>query len=56
MLLTILCTQFIPYGPDDFESSILIGYCVDAPYLFGNEGCGACCGLFDTSCLYFSVV
>ena len=26
------------------------------PYLFGAEGYGACCGIFDILCLYFSVV
>ena len=56
MLPNILSTRFIPSGPAVFESSVLIGSCADAPYLFGAEGCGACCGLFDTSCLYFSVV
>ena len=55
MLLTIFCTRFPPYGYAGFESSILIGYCVTVPYLFGAEGYGACCGLFDISCLYFFI-
>ena len=56
MLPNLFCTKFIPSGTADFESSVLIGCCATAQYLFGAEGYGACCGLFDTSCLYFSVV
>ena len=53
MLPNILCTRFITSGPDGFESSVLIGSCAAATYLFGAKGYGACCGIFDTSCLYF---
>ena len=53
MITTIFCKRFIHSGPDGFESSVLIGYCAAAPYFFGAEGYGACCGCFDISCWYF---
>ena len=53
MLKAFLCTWFIPSGSSGFESSVLIGSCAAAPYLFGAEGYGACCCIFHTSCLYF---
>ena len=56
MLPTIFCTQFIPSGTASFDSSFFIGSWESVPYFFGAEVYGACCGLFDTSCLYFSVV
>ena len=53
ILPNISCKWFITSGPADFYSSFFIGSRASAPYLFGAEGYGAYCGLFDTSCLYF---
>ena len=56
MVPTIFCMRYIPSGTTGVESSVLIGYFSGVPYLFGTEGYEACCVLFVTSCLYFSVV
>ena len=56
MLPTIFCMRFIPSGPSEFDSYVFIGSCVAASYFLGAEGYSVCYGIFDTSCLYFSVV